>query len=166
MHEVVSAYESMMAGGERLNERHRGNARFKARFTSWQIAEPETPDGHVLNDFGSVRVKFTVQVNQPIRNGHHGIILFNHERRVVWGSAVEPLELAPGLHNLVHTFPMLPLRPGPYSWFVSLWENRDELDSWDCTPDMIITTREYQHPLDEWNGLLNFPVNFRLNGTE
>jgi hypothetical protein len=27
----------------------------------------------------------------------------------------------------------------------------------DLVPDMIVSTESYQHPLDEWSGVLNMP---------
>jgi hypothetical protein len=52
------------------------------------------------------------------------------------------------------------MRPGAYQWQVSLWDNGDMLDSWDCVPDMTIATEIHQHHLDEWNGILNLPSRF------
>jgi hypothetical protein len=57
---------------------------------------------------------------------------------------------------------MLPLKPGPYQWQVTLWEDSEMLDLWDCVPDMNIATETYQHNLDSWNGALNIPSNFAL----
>jgi len=31
---------------------------------------------------------------------------------------------------------------------------------WDCIPEMVIATEGYQHPSDEWNGILNVPCEF------
>jgi hypothetical protein len=62
---------------------------------------------------------------------------------------------------------MLPLKPGPYWWVVSLYELNEMLDVWYCTPEMNVATDNHQHPTDEWNGILNIPtdVSFHSNGT-
>jgi hypothetical protein len=75
----------------------------------------------------------------------------------MWASATDQVELEPGTHEFRYTFPTLPLRPGAYSWQVSLWENGQVVDLWDCLPDMIIATEVHQHARDEWNGILNVP---------
>ena len=64
--------------------------------------------------------------------------------------------------SLSHTFPSLPLRPGAYQWQVSLWDNGEMLDLWDCLPEMTIATQVHQHHMDEWNGILNLPSEFPL----
>jgi hypothetical protein len=52
------------------------------------------------------------------------------------------------------------LRPGPYYWQVSLWDDIEQIDLWDCIPEMVIATEGHQHPSDEWNGILNVPCEF------
>jgi hypothetical protein len=59
---------------------------------------------------------------------------------------------------------MLPLRPGSYSWYVSLFGDGKELDTWEGAPDMVVATESYQHPQDQWNGVLNIPASFEING--
>jgi hypothetical protein len=109
---------------------------------------------------GPVTIKFTVQVNEYVHNGHHGAALFNSDRQLVWAWAGEKLRLDIGKHYFCYTFPMLPLRPGPYSWQVSLYEDADCVDAWDCLPEMTIAAENHQHQYDQWNGLLNIPTRF------
>ena len=59
---------------------------------------------------------------------------------------------------------MLPVRPGPYSWLVSLYEDGDEIDFWEGVPGMVVATESYQHRDDSWNGILNVPSRFELDG--
>ena len=92
-----------------------------------------------------------------VTNGEHGVALFNSERQLMWARAAQNLSLAPGVHVLSHTFPSLPLRPGTYQWQVSLWDNGEMLDLWDCIPEMTIATDVHQHYMDEWNGIFNLP---------
>jgi lipopolysaccharide transport system ATP-binding protein len=165
-HEVVSAYESAMASdgtSGRVSLRGPGT---KAHFIRWELGVSPGRELHTLDILGPITVKFILEVQQPIRKGHHGIVLHNQDRQVIWGSAIEPLELEAGQHELSHTFPMLPLRPGMYSWLVSLWEDGEELDEWDCTPDMLVGTEVHQHPRDEWNGILNMPARFEVRKDE
>jgi lipopolysaccharide transport system ATP-binding protein len=163
-HEVVSAYESAMARGDSNGPQQTRAARSKGRFLRWEIIDPHGDEPHILNSLDPVTLKFTVEVHQPIRRGHHGIALFNVERQLIWAWAAENLQLEIGKHDLCYTFPMLPLRPGPYSWQVSLYEETERLDAWDCLPEMVVATETHQHQYDQWNGILNMPSRFEIDG--
>ena len=76
-HEVVGAYEWAMARGDSNGHSQDRRAGTKGRFLKWEIAGPLGGEPHVLTSMGQVTVKFTVQINEPIENGHHGIALFN-----------------------------------------------------------------------------------------
>jgi lipopolysaccharide transport system ATP-binding protein len=158
-HEVVSAYESAMSRGDsNAYQQHRGSGT-KARFLKWEIVEPPT-NPHVLTTLGSVTVSFVVELAQPAANAEYGAAIFNSDRQLIWARAFQNLALAAGVHVFSHTFPSLPLRPGPYQWQVTLWDNGEMLDLWDCVPDMVIATEGHQHYMDEWSGFLNLPSSF------
>jgi hypothetical protein len=40
------------------------------------------------------------------------------------------------------------------------------LDLWDASPEMQIATEQHQHHLDEWNGVLNIPSEFKQSELE
>jgi lipopolysaccharide transport system ATP-binding protein len=161
-HEVVSAYESAMARGDGGNGQQNRPAT-KGRFLRWEIVDPNREGPHILNNLEPVTVQFKVEVHQPIQRGHHGIALFNHDGQLIWARGLDDLRLNVGEHEFRHTFPMLPLRPGPYFWRVSLYDEGEEVDNWDCLPEMIVATEIHQHPSDEWNGILNMPAGFEVN---
>ena len=166
-HEVVSAYESAMARGEQAAsaQGHRGESG-KACFVKWEIAEPQGENPHTLTEIAPTTVSFTIQIDQPICRGHHGVALFDQDRRLVWAWSADNLKLGTGRHEFQYRFPMLPLRPGPYTWQVSIYEEGIRLDAWDSVPDMIVATESRQHRADEWNGILNIPSKFEVNGEE
>jgi lipopolysaccharide transport system ATP-binding protein len=161
-HEVVSAYESAMASGDTSGDQQNRPAGAKARFLRWEIAGAPPDQRHVLGTMGSVSLKFAVIVNTPVRMGHHGIALFNHERQLIWGYGTDNLQLPLGEHNFSYKFPMLPLRPGSYTWLVSLYDEAEQLDFWECVPEMVVATEPVAHRRDEWAGLLNIPTNFSV----
>jgi lipopolysaccharide transport system ATP-binding protein len=162
-HEVTSAYESAMSRGDTNGHApNRGN-NSKARFIKWEITDPPTDDPHTLAALGPIQVIFTVQVNEPLLKAIHGIALYNHDRQLIWGWAAYNFELSPGPQELQYSFPMLPLRPGPYSWLVSLYDDQQEVDVWDCLPEMIVATEVHQHRLDDWSGVLNIPSTFTIS---
>jgi lipopolysaccharide transport system ATP-binding protein len=161
--EVVSSYESAMSRGdigERDEKRESGT---KTRFLKWQLAQPdERANAHHLDSFGEATVHFDFWLNDTLHRGHHGVALFSADRELIWGRAIDHLQLQPGLHRISYTFPCLPLRPGPYFWQVSLWQDHDLFDLWDCLPEMIVATPNLQHPRDEWSGVLNIPSEVHL----
>ncbi|HEY4742761.1 MAG TPA: ABC transporter ATP-binding protein [Candidatus Acidoferrales bacterium] len=162
-HEVVSSYESTMARGESNCHARARATNSRGRFLKWEIADPQGDDPHAVTTLGPVNVRFTVQVNEPVRNGHHGIALFNNDRQLVWGSANDGVMLAVGEHEFFYRFPSLPLRPASYTWLVSLYEEGNLIDSWYCVPDMVIATEPLGHRSDDWAGLLNFRVDLFIS---
>ena len=158
--EVLAAYETNMLSRQETEGAEHA-ARRGAKFLGWRIDSGAMREpAHVLRTTGRFRAAFTVHVGKTIRNGEHGIALYNGGRQLMWGWAVPHLDLEAGVHTLVHEFSGLPLRPGSYQWQVSLWDENEQLDLWDCTPEMLIETQEHQHYLDEWNGVLNLASEF------
>ena len=143
------------------NEQTRGPAT-RGRFARWELVGSKDGESHILTHLGSTTVKFILEIYQPLRMCHHGIALYNQDRQLMWGHATDNLELAVGEHEFCYTFPMLPLRPGPYSWLVSLYDEKDLVDAWDCIPEMVIATEPVGHRRDEWAGVLNIPGNFSV----
>ena len=160
--ETVSAYELAMSSSERGTSDRAVNGQEKARFQSWRLESGTEETKHTLDSLGPVRLKFTVEVNAPLRHVHHGIALFNSERQLIWAFSTDNLSFTPGITDLAYKFPFLPVRPGAYSWQVSLWSDEGNVDLWDAVPEMIVATENYQHARDEWNGILNVPCIFEF----
>jgi hypothetical protein len=161
-HGVVSAYESAMARGESNSARNQRGTSTKGRFTKWEIVKPRGDDPHIVNEVTQTTVAFTLEITEPVHKGHHGIALYNSDRQLIWGWATDGVDLSIGQHELRYEFPMMPLRPGPYSWLVSLYDDQVEVDVWDCMPEMIVAIPSYQHTYDHWNGVLNIPSQFSV----
>lgn len=160
--EVLGEYEAALTSGQRSRNQRPNGARTKASFSSWQIDGAKSGLSNFLTTMDAVTIRFQLQVYLPIRNGHHGITLYNGERQLIWGWAKDDVQLEAGAHEFCYTFPTLPLRPGPYSWMLSLWEDGKVVDLCDCAPDMIIDTEVHQHAQDQWSGVLNVPCRFEV----
>jgi lipopolysaccharide transport system ATP-binding protein len=156
---VLADYESACSNTEKTREGGRGKSA-AVRFLSWEIGDPGSEPRHVVDTTGPVTVRFTVEINKPIRSGHHGVVLYNSEGLMIWGTAAENLRLEPGIQELTFELSTLPLKPGVYHWMVSLWDGGREEDLWNCVPAMHINTPPMAHPSDEWSGLLNMPYSF------
>jgi len=155
--EVVGAYEAALLSGGNGYERSKKMPNAKGRFLSWEIVEPRTELPHLLTSFGPVTVKFTVEINEPIRLGVHGIEVNDPDGQRMWGNAVFNLNLNVGIYDFVHRVEALPLKPGPYYWRVTLFNEQERLDCWDSMPELMIGTPPRSHPRDEWAGFLNLP---------
>src|ERR1700730_6199679 len=157
--EIVGAYMAAMSSGTASADAGRGE---KARFLHWEILDPRCESPHMLTSLDPVTVRFVAHVMQPVHRGHHGIALFSMDRQLMWAWAKDDVRLEAGVHSFTYTFPMLPIRPGAYAWQVSLWEDKELLELCDCLPEMNIATQVFQHPRDEWNGVLNVPCDFAI----
>ena len=160
--QIVGAYEAEMSSGATSTSGNGNRGSAKTRFVGWAIDNPATSLPNTLASSGPVRLAFDVALSAPVKMGHHGIALYNNERQLVWGTAVENLTLLPGVYSFLHELPTLPLRPGPYTWKVSLYDDHGLLDAWECVPEMLVATEPVTHPKDEWAGLLNIPDQFSI----
>ncbi|MEP7305285.1 MAG: polysaccharide ABC transporter ATP-binding protein [Acidobacteriota bacterium] len=155
--EVTSAYE---AGPGVDGPRPGDDERTAARFTEWQLVQPGTGNTNILDTMATVTLRLFLKVNRPIRYAHHGIALFGAERQLMWATATDGIHLDVGVHQLTYVLPTLPIRPGNYTWQVSLYEDGQLIDLWDCSPDLIVATIPRTHPRDAWAGCLNIPYEF------
>jgi lipopolysaccharide transport system ATP-binding protein len=157
-HDVLNQYESsMLARGSAVGERGPLDG---FRFLDWSLSQTGSDQTHTLSALGPVTVNFGVHAAKALRLGEHGVALYSADRQLIWARAVPHISLDVGTHVLSHAFPMLPLKPGPYQWEVSMYEQGELLDHWECLPEMSIATEIHQHYRDEWNGILNVPSKF------
>lgn len=159
--EVLGAYESaLMSGAVQTARKDAPSA--KARFVSWELVEPRGELPHLLTSRAAFTVKFTVEINEDIRLGVHGVEVNDQEGQLIWGNAAFNLNLAAGTYDFVHRVEAMPLKPGPYSWRVTLFNEHERIDMWDCLPELMIGTKPQAHPRDEWAGFLNVPSEFSI----
>jgi lipopolysaccharide transport system ATP-binding protein len=159
---VVNAYEAAMSKSEGAPVGSRTGDHARGHFTAWEIVNPENPSPHSLDFVGPVTVRFTLKLNEPIKHGHHGVTLYNADRQLLWSWGAYELSLGAGAHDFIYDFPLLPLKPGIYTWMVSFWDREELIDMGDLAPEFHVVTPSFQHPLDEWTGLLNLPSEFTV----
>lgn len=163
--EVVSAYEGAMNSPDQGKEDEERKSH-KARFARWEIDGTASDSMHKVSSAGPLKIRFQLRVHAPLRHCHHGIALFNAERQLVWAMASDNLSFDPGVTELNYEFPYLPVRPGSYSWQVSLWNDEGNVDLWDAAPEMLVATPNFQHALDQWNGYLNLPSTMSMTASQ
>lgn len=158
--EVISAYELSMSSLSIKPIQRSSDANIAARFLRWEIIEPCSGQPNILATTGPLTLRFILQVNRPIRNGIHGICLFNNENQLIWSTCAIKLEVDIGIHEFIYELPFLPLKPSTYFWQVGLFDDNGLLDLWDCVPEFVVATKPVTHPRDEWTGILNIPCKF------
>ena len=156
--EVINRYEASFADFVAQDADAPGE---DARFLSWTLGRAGTAT-RTLKDFGPVTVRFLLKLERPIHNGHHGITLNDRDGFILWGAGTDNLELAAGVHELVYTFDSLPLKPGPYRWHVSLFEEGRFLANLDCIPELSVETLPLGHKRDEYAGVMNLPFGLKV----
>src|SRR5229473_362184 len=159
---VVNAYEAAMSKSEGAPVGSRTGDHARGHFTGWEIVQPRGDNPHTLTSVGPVTVRFTLKLHEPIKHGHHGITLYNADRQLLWSWAANELSLGAGEHDFIYDFPLLPLKPGIYTWMVSFWDREELIDMGDLAPEFHVVTPSFQHPLDEWTGLINLPSEFTV----
>jgi lipopolysaccharide transport system ATP-binding protein len=159
---IVNAYEAAMSKNEEIPIGAREGDHARGYFTGWEIISPENSAPHSIDAVGPVTLRFKLKLHQAVKHGVHGITLYNADRQIVWGWAAYELSLDAGDHDLIYDFPMLPLKPGIYTWMVSFFERQELIDKGDLGPEFHVVTQSFQHPLDEWSGPLNLPSEFTV----
>jgi len=159
---TTSEYELAMSSAEREIRAENSRSRGKARFNSWRILSNSAESSRTLDALGPVRVGFRLEVSEPFTHASQGIALFNIDRQLIWAFSADDLSFESGVVEIVYEFPYLPVRPGAYSWQVSLWNDEGNVDLWDAVPEMFVATQNFQHARDEWNGVLNVPCEYSI----
>jgi lipopolysaccharide transport system ATP-binding protein len=160
---VVNAYEAAMSQGGGAPVGSRTGDHKRGYFTGWEIVDQEEPAPHTMAVVGSITVRFMLKLFEPIKNGIHGIALYNAERQLLWGWAAYEMNLSAGSHDFTYDFPLLPLKPGVYTWMVSFWDREELIDMGDLAPEFHVVTQSFQHQRDEWTGLINLPSKFTVS---
>jgi ABC-type polysaccharide/polyol phosphate transport system ATPase subunit len=150
---VVTRYEASFMSRS-MTERDVVDGR-SAAFLGWTLGRSDTLQ-HAVDSFETCVVRFFLRIRTRVVDGHHGVALFDADGRVVWGTGNDNLVLDPGLHEIIYRL-ALPLRPGPYRWQVSLFDQGQLLEGADLVPELAIVTPPLGHKKDQYAGLLNVP---------
>jgi lipopolysaccharide transport system ATP-binding protein len=157
---VVAAYETACSGnadgpgGSEPGKTYTG----KARFLRWKILDPQGEHPNQVTTLGPIVFQLLVEVARPVAVSDYGIALYDQDRQLVSLWSLGRIALSPGIHEINYTVPVLPLRPGVYSWYAWMWDDEGFVDRWNGSPELIVATEDYQHPTSHNRGLLNIPL--------
>jgi len=152
--EVIASYEesfSLRAQDEEGLERDG----FKTGFVSWAVESDRSDEPTTIREDVALTFSFRLHAATRITKGHHGISLFNNDNVLIWAYAFNDLNLEPGVHELRYNFPVLPVKPGIYTWQLSLYDDGALVDLWNAFPPLRVNTVLKTHHSDSWQGVLN-----------
>jgi homopolymeric O-antigen transport system ATP-binding protein len=159
--EVTGAYEAALLSRENGGRSRAAGPIAKAQCIRWELGEADG-NPHVLKSLGPAKVRFTVEVNVPLNLVHAAIWIYSPENQLLWGTAHNIDSLQPGTFEFVYDLAVLPLKPGAYRWRFVLCDEFQCLESWDCTPDLLVDTEPLGHVDEQWAGPLNLPCGFAI----
>src|SRR5260370_16919043 len=96
--EVVGSYEGNARADEIGGEVRPNHGR--AQFLRWELLGARNGQPNGLDWEGEVRLNFLARVNQPLRDIHHGIPLYNQSREVICTTPLQGLNFEPRAYHL------------------------------------------------------------------
>jgi len=125
-------------------------------FLSWSITTPTLKGVNFIeNEPFEIEIKIKIDTN--IWNGYHCIIVksLNGENLGSWG--LGSIKLNPGIYTLKHKFSSLPIRPGIYQLFATMWDGSKKIDDTVLFPNLIISSSDFSPLPPIWAGIINTP---------
>lgn len=157
---VTVAFERDIAGASGSEQTATRN--HAEGFISWRLGRRAGPEQNVLTTEGAFEVCFLFRVSSPVSCGHVGIVLQSPDGANVAGWRADSLSLRQGLHEVICRFTSLPVRPGTYYWYLSLWDGARKVDATRMRPELIVATADHCGLSPEWAGMLNVPSRIEI----
>ena len=134
-------------------------------FSSWKIlGDEEEEDGEstVLRTEGPFTVEFGLRILRPVLSGSFSVVLRSSSGANVAAWKVMGLAAEAGTHRLLCHFGSLPVVPGVYHWFLSLWDAGRKVDVMQLFPELIVATTDHCALQDSFAGVVNVPCQFEV----
>jgi lipopolysaccharide transport system ATP-binding protein len=158
---IIDYQKSMLEGSP-------DESRGQDGFLSWRILG--TVDGNdeptILRQEGPFTVEFLLRAERPVLSGRFSVVLRSSGGANVAAWRLDGLCIKPGLHRLRCHFASLPVTPGIYYWFLSIWDAGRKVDVAHLLPEMIVATSDHCALNEEWAGVVNVPCEFEVTAGE
>ena len=132
-------------------------------YGSWRIRDRSDGECTVLDTEGPFVVDFHVRTTRRVSRGHIGIVLQSSEASNLGVWRLDDFGLEPGQHVVTCRFQGLPVRPGIYYWYASLWDGSRRIDETQLFPELIVATIDHSGASPEWAGPLNVPCGIKIS---
>ncbi|MCL4489684.1 MAG: polysaccharide ABC transporter ATP-binding protein [Chloroflexi bacterium] len=153
MGDAIASYQQSLDGADLLDG-DGGRSRDRG-FISWRIVDAPAEDGHRLVAEDPLTLEIVLRVGKAVHNGHHGLVLQTASGQNVVGWGVNGLSLREGTYRLLWHIRGLPVRPGIYYWYASLWDGSERVDVTHLRPEFAVATPYHSELDDSWAGIVN-----------
>lgn len=162
---VIGAYErSSISGSEAKQREPFSNS---ICFSGWEVVDRQGSEPHAVSDGrGPISIVVHIRNQEIISHGKVAIVLYDSRGFLISGWSFDALQLCPGEHDVSLSFADLPLRPGAYSIYFSIHDDRSRSHVWTLVPALMIEGKPVTHFMDEWAGVLNVPCSLECKQTE
>ena len=133
-------------------------AKAEPGFISWGIVSSPGVESHVIHQDGPFTLKILLRIEKPVRRGYHRLLLRTADGTDVADWSLGNLSLSRGIYEILYDLPGLPVHPGIYRWFVTLWDGGKKVDLKHLYPELIVATQEYSGP----KGIINMPCDIHI----
>ncbi|MBZ5596317.1 MAG: ABC transporter ATP-binding protein [Acidobacteriia bacterium] len=134
-------------------------------FVSWKIlgeGDEEDDESTILRTEGPFTVEFVLKISQPVLSGFFNLVLRSSTGANIAAWRMAGLAAEPGLYRLRCHLGSLPVVPGIYHWFVSLWDAGRKVDVMHLFPELIVATPDHCALQESWAGVVNVPCHFEV----
>jgi ABC-type polysaccharide/polyol phosphate transport system ATPase subunit len=138
------------------------------RLLSWKIVESGDREYEpaILRREGPFTVEFLLRVKTSVVAGILRVVLRSSNGANVASWKLDGLSLKTGFHRLLCHIDSMPVTPGVYYWFVTLWDSARKVDVMQFLPELIVATPDHCALNEEWAGLVNVPCRFEVVSQE
>ncbi len=132
-------------------------------FTSWKIyGSKPSGENHVILSKEPLTLEIELKLKNPVFNGYLTILLNSDDGQNVGGWKINGVRFDSGLYKINCHIPLLPVRPGVYSWNLSLWDGGKKIDITTLYPDLVVSTEDYRGLRGEADLILNIPCEIEI----
>ncbi len=164
--EVVASYQKSIAQAVDETMNPDGASSSYTGFLTWEIADTDVGDtankSHMLLQEAPFSAEFMFRLDKPISQPKYLLSLLAPDGKRVGGWEMFEAPLPAGTHKLCCEFPYMPVRPGVYTWSISLWDAGKRIDRATLHPEFVVATKDHSQLRESVAGILNVPCNTRV----
>lgn len=161
--DAVVAYQSSLASHTNTRVASaEDTATAEPGFISWEIAPSPTGEPHVIRKDGPFTLRVLLRIERPVQRGYHGLVLRTADGSSVADWSLRGLKFNPGTYEILYRLPGLPVRPGVYQWFISLWDSGKRVFTEHLYPELIVATQDYSGDYSGPKGVVNLPCDIHI----
>ena len=157
--DAVVAYQSSLANSQSSRATFTADAATaEPGFLGWGIVSSPAGESHVIRQDGPFTLEILLRVENLVRRGYHRLLLRTADGMDVADWSLGNLSLSPGTYQILYDLPGLPVHPGIYRWFVTLWDGGKKVDLKHLYPELVVATQEHSGP----KGIINMPCDIHI----